>query len=394
LNGPLSLALVSWVDIVIIVVVLLAALRGFSEGAISQVAVIIGLGAGFYIGTTIAPSLSHDITKGHWRPALALIIILVLTLVGITVGGIVGRIISRFVSALMLGIVDRVAGVAVGVLAALVLCWLLAGLLAGTPWTSVDSAIQNSAILSGLDHVMPPVPSVESRVQTLFRKAGVPPIFANVIAPTLPTPVNPATLPPVVQSLSMPNDVVKVLASGSCNTLSEGTAFYVSANEVVTNAHVVAGHHHFTVNGSPATVLLFDANHDIAVLHVAARGTPLSFLSTEPSSGAKIQVVGFPLNGTRSRADGYVEGQLSGDGRNFYNQDLETRTFLALEVNVKPGNSGSPILADGRVAGVLESYSLSERSTAYAIPNSIVQGDIARTPASGSVSTEGCLTGS
>ena len=382
----------SWIDIVIVVVVALAALRGFSEGAISQVAVFIGIGVGFYLGTTFAPSLSHDFTHGHWRPALALIIIFVFTLVGMTIGGIVGRIISRFVSALMLGLIDRIAGVAVGVAAALVLCWLLAGLLAGTPWASVDTAIQNSAILSALDHVMPPVPSIESRVQTLFRKAGVPAIFANVIAPTLPPPVNPKTLPAVIHSISTPSDVVKVLASGSCNSLSEGTAFYVTADEVVTNAHVVAGHRHFTVNGSPATVTLYDANHDIAVLRVTAHGTPLSFLSREPSSDTKIQVVGFPLNGTRSRADGYVEGQLSGEGRNFYNQDLEERTVLALEVNVKPGNSGSPVLVNGRVAGVLESYSLSLRSTAYAIPNSIVESDIARAPASGSASTQSCLS--
>lgn len=383
----------SWVDIVIIVVVLLAALRGFSEGAISQVAMIAGLGAGFYVGTTIAPSLSHDLTKGHSRPDVALVIILVVTLVGVTLGGIVGRLISRFASALMLGLVDRVAGIAVGVVAALVLCWLFAGLLAGTPWTSVDSAIQNSAILSALDHVMPPVPSIESRVQSLFQRAGVPTIFANVIAPTLPTPVNPTALPPVVHSLSAPSDVLKVLASGSCNTLSEGTAFYVTTHEVVTNAHVVAGHRHFSVNGSVATVALFDPNHDIAVLRVATPGTPLRFLSREPASGTKIEVVGFPLNGTRSRADGYFEGPLSGQSRNFYNQDLRERTFLALEVNVKPGNSGSPVLFKGRVAGVLESYSLSERSTAYAIPNSIVQGDVARTPTKGSASTESCLSG-
>jgi S1-C subfamily serine protease len=240
---------------------------------------------------------------------------------------------------------------------------------------------------------MPPIPSVESRVQTLFRKAGVPTIFANVIAPTLPRPVNPDTLPPVIHSISAPSDVVKVLASGSCNTLSEGTAFYVTTNEVVTNAHVVAGHRRFTVNGSPATVVLYDANNDIAVLRVTAHGTPLTFLSAEPPSDTKIQVVGFPLNGTRSRADGYVEGQLSGDGRNFYNEDLEVRKFLALEVNVQPGNSGSPVLVNGQVAGVVESYSLSEQSTAYAIPNSIVQSDIARAPSGGSASTESCLSG-
>ena len=95
---------------------------------------------------------------------------------------------------------------------------------------------------------------------------------------------------------------------------------------------------------------------------------------------------------TRSRAEGYVEGELSADGRNFYNQDLEVRKFIALEVNVEPGNSGSPVLVNGQVAGVIESYSLSQQSTAYAIPNSIVQSDIARTPSGGSASTQGCLS--
>jgi uncharacterized membrane protein required for colicin V production len=384
---------VSWVDIVIVVVALLAGLRGFAEGAISQVAVIIGLGAGFYVGTALAPSLSHDITKGHERAVLALIIIAVITLVGVALGGVVGRILSRFVSVLMLGIIDRVVGVAVGVVAALVLCWLFAGILAGTPWGPVDSAIQNSAILAALDHVMPPIPSVETQVQALFRKAGVPAIFANVIAPSLPPPVSPSTLPPVVHSISAPSDVVKVLASGSCNTVSEGTAFYVTADEVVTNAHVVAGHRRFTVNGSPATVALYDADNDLAVLRVEAHGIPLTFLAQEPPTDTKIQVVGFPLNGTRSRADGFLEGQLSADSRNFYNQDLEVRKFLALEVSVQPGNSGSPVLVNGQVAGVVESYSLSQQSTAYAIPNSVVQNDIARVPSSGCASTESCLSG-
>jgi uncharacterized membrane protein required for colicin V production len=381
----------SWVDLVIVIVVLLAALRGFAEGAISQIAVLIGLGVGFFIGTSIAPSLSVHITKGHWRPAVALAIVLVITIVGVTLGGILGRLISRVVSVLMLGIIDRIAGVAVGVVAALVICWLVAGLVAGTPWGSVDSAIQNSSILSALDHVMPPVPSIESQVQTLFRKAGVPAIFANVVAPSLPAIVNPKSLPAIVSGLAAPTDVVKVLASGSCNTISEGTAFYVTPDEVVTNAHVVAGHTDFTVNGAPAVVALYDADHDIAVLRVSQSGSPLPFLSSEPSPRAHIQVVGFPLNGTRTRALGYVEGQLSGQGRNFYNQDLAERTVLALEVNVKPGNSGSPVLFDGRVAGVLESYSESQASTAYAIPDTVVQGDIARTPARGSASTEGCL---
>jgi hypothetical protein len=67
------------------------------------------------------------------------------------------------------------------------------------------------------------------------------------------------------------------------------------------------------------------------------------------------------------------------------------RAVLALEVNANPGNSGSPVLVGPFVAGILESTSLSQASTAYAIPDSVVQSDIAKTPATGSVSTQTCL---
>ncbi len=69
-------------------------------------------------------------------------------------------------------------------------------------------------------------------------------------------------------------------------------------------------------------------------------------------------MVGFPLNESRTRSSGYYEGELTGESRNIYNQDLAERTVLSLEVNVEPGNSGSPVLAGGRVVGVVESYSL------------------------------------
>jgi len=383
---------VSWVDVVIIIFVVVAALRGFAAGAITQIAMFIGLGAGFYLGTLIAPTLAGDITKSHWRPGLALIIVLVAVLLGAVVGGMLGRLVSRVVSVLMLGIVDRVAGVAVSAAAALVFCWLIAGLLASAPAASIDSAIQNSAILSALDHVMPPVPSVEAQVQSLFRKAGVPSIFADVIAPTLPQPVPPSTLAPPVNHLSAPSDVVKVIASGVCSDETEGTAFYVTSSEVVTNAHVVAGHTKFSVDGAPATVALYDPDNDLAVLRVSKSGTPLSFLSAEPASDTKIQIVGFPLNTSRTRSDGYYEGEITADSRNIYNQDLAARTVLSLEANIEPGNSGSPVLVNDRVAGVVESYSLSQLSTAYAIPLSEVEHDIASTPATGSVSTQGCLS--
>jgi S1-C subfamily serine protease len=385
----------SWVDLIIVVLVALSALRGFAEGAIRQIVGLAGLVAGFLIGTAIAPSLSTHVTHAHWRPVLALVIILAMTVIGSTLGGLLGSFIAKFAHAVMLGPIDRIVGVVVGAVVALVLCWLVAGLLASVTWGSIASQIQQSSILSAMDSVMPPVPNIDARVASLFPNAEFPSIFDQLVQPTLHPYVKPSALPPLVEGLNAPTNVVKVLASGRCpaETESEGTAFFITPDEVVTNAHVVAGHTHFTVGGLSAQVALYDPQNDLAVLRVpSGRGTPFILSTGVPSANTKIQVYGFPLNGSRTRAIGYVEGELRGQGRDIYNQNIVAKTVLALEVNINPGNSGSPVInANGRVVGIIESESLSIVSTAYAIPASTIQSDVAKVPFKGSVSTQACL---
>jgi len=381
----------NWVDFVILVLVLLAGLNGWRAGAVRQVAGYVGLGAGFVLGTLIAPPISTAITHAAWRPLIALALVFVATVLGGTLGRIVGGVAAGSMHALHFGVVDSAGGVVVGVVGTLVGCWLIAGLLASTAWGSLASEIQNSKVLDGINKVMPPVPSIEAKVQSLFRNADFPSIFASIVAPTLPVTVAPRKLGPLVTSLGSPSDVVKVLASGGCSRVQEGTAFFVSSHDAVTNAHVVAGEKIFAVNGIPASVVLFDPSYDIAILRVGSvHESPLIVLPRVAAAGTRAVVVGFPLNATRTAAPGYIEGNVTAQGRDIYDQRLLTRTYEVLEVNVNPGNSGSPVLVGGDVAGVVESKSLSEASTAYAIPDSIVVADLARA-GTHDVSTSGCL---
>ncbi|MCU1364065.1 MAG: serine protease [Acidimicrobiaceae bacterium] len=384
----------SWVDLIIVVLVALAALRGFAEGAIRQILGLAGLVAGFLLGTALAPSLSTHVTHAVWRPVLALGIIVFVSAIGSVLGALLGSVVARFAHAFMLGPVDRVVGVVVGAVVALVLCWLVAGILASVTWGSVAAEIQGSSILSGMDNVMPPVPTIDAKVAALFPGAEFPAIFDKLVQPTLRQFVKPDHLLPLVNSLSEPTNIVKVLASGNCTgeTESEGTAFYVASNDVLTNAHVLAGHTSFSVNGHAAEVALYDPENDLAVLRVPAESaTPYSFVGGLPANNTKIQVIGFPLDGTRTRAVGYVEGELKGQGRDIYNQKVIAKTVIALEVNINPGNSGSPVLAHGRVVGIIDSKSLTFASTAYAIPDGIVQSDLAKVRATGTESTQNCL---
>ena len=136
---------------------------------------------------------------------------------------------------------------------------------------------------------------------------------------------------------------------------------------------------------------LFDPVNDIAILRVSTRATPLSIAPSVPSSGVAAEVIGFPLDGSRTISPSIINGEITAESRDIYSKQTFRRTVLVVYSNIEPGNSGSPVIVRGFVAGVVFSKSLSQSETAYAIPIATVQRDLAKTPAHGTQSTETCL---
>jgi uncharacterized membrane protein required for colicin V production len=382
---------VNWVDILIVAIVIVAAIRGWYQGAIRQALGWLGFVAGFLVGSAFAPSLSTRITHAPWRPLLAIAIVIVVAYIGHFVGHIVGSTIRKSIKMIKLGFVDSGLGVAVGVAGALLTCWLLAALLVATPWTSAAAGVQGSKIVKALDGALPPVPSFEAKLQTLLHNANFPSVFASVVAPSVPSSGSTPTLRRNTLAPGGPSDVVKVLATG-CTDVHQGTAFFVRSHIAVTNAHVVAGATSVSVDGARATVAFFDPVNDIAILRVPSLNlVPMRFLGSVPTSGSSASIFGFPLDGPRTLSPSVISGQITAQSRDIYDQNLFNRTVLVLYANVQPGNSGSPVIVNEHVAGVLFSKSLSQLSTAYAIPAATVEHDLALTPARGAASTKSCV---
>jgi uncharacterized membrane protein required for colicin V production len=380
----------NWVDVLIVAIVIVAAIRGWFQGAVRQVLGWIGLIAGFYVGIAIAPSLSTTITHSSWRPVVALVIVLVVAFVGHFLGHLIGASIRRTVKMVKLGLFDSLGGVVFAVAGALVTVWLVAALIVSTSWSSAASGIQGSRIIKGLDQALPTVPSAEARLQTLIRNANFPNVFASIVSPTVPSSGSTPALGPNTVSPRDPVQVQKVLALG-CPQEHEGSGFFVAMNLLVTNAHVVAGATSVTVGGVAAKVAFFDPTNDIAVLRVSINHVPYAFAGSTPSSGAKAEVIGFPQNGSRTISPSVIDGVITAESRDIYDKTTFSRAVLVVYSNIEPGSSGSPVLVKGRVAGVVFSKSLSQSETAYAIPAATVEKDVAHTPNTGASSTQNCV---
>jgi hypothetical protein len=122
-------------------------------------------------------------------------------------------------------------------------------------------------------------------------------------SPTIKPSERAVTSSPAVEKAEA--SVVKVIGTApSCSRRIEGSGFVYAADRVMTAAHVVAG-----VTGSPsvttrqgrsvkATVVVFDPERDVAVLHAPGLTAPALSLRPRARTGDLGVIMGYPKNQT------------------------------------------------------------------------------------------------
>lgn len=388
------------VDGLLIVVVVAAAIHGLRLGAFVQLLTF----GGFLIGLLLGALLAVVIVSSIHSHSVKAVITLILVLGMATLFGVGGRILGGWSNATVrrhhLGTVDSVLGVAVAVLAVLLSAWLVANVLGtNSRYMWLSSQIERSAVLKGIDTVLPPVPTVFAHVQAFLNSSGFPPVFAGINPPAAGPVDQPSGAR--AQAIAMPAgaSTVKVLGA-ACGYLQEGSGFVVAPGLVVTNAHVVAGEPSTEISAggtiSPATVVLFDPEFDLAVLRTKAPLGPA--LHLDPSTvgrGTQGAVLGYPEDGPLSVGPAGVAADIQAEGRDIYNAGLVVRSVYQIDAKVQPGNSGGPVVtADGSVVGVVFSRSTVDAGVGYALASpgvlDRVRGVLFRTAPSG---TGACTQG-
>jgi S1-C subfamily serine protease len=287
---------------------------------------------------------------------------------------------------------------------AAVLVWFIAGALRGGAPAPVAKAIGESRVLRVIDGVVPPQTSrLFAGFREVLDREGFPRVFeglgAERITPVAPPDPGVSETPGVRDAAS---SVIKVTGvAQACNRGQEGSGWVVARERVVTNAHVVAGMDRATLRirgtGRSYTgrVVVFDPARDLAVL--AVPGLPADPLPQGPDlrRGDAGVVAGFPLDGPYRLDAARVREVVNARGSDIYGRPGTNREVYSLYAQVRPGNSGGPLLSTrGEVVGVIFAKSLDDAMTGYALTMDEARPVLrAATSANQPVDTGGCVNG-
>lgn len=384
-------------DVILVIVALLAAIHGFRLGAIEQVLTFGGFLIGMVLGALIDVAIEPSLRSQTVRAVFGLVLVLVVALVFGALGRMLGTWSHLTLKRWHLGPVDGALGAAVAGAAVLLSAWLMASLVVQVPSGWLGSQIQRSVVLKAVDHLMPPVPTVFADVQSFLSTPGLPSVFAGLPPVTAPPVTVPSRSEAAAIAAKADNSMVKVVGQ-ACNYLQEGSGFVVAPGMVVTNAHVVAGEPSTEVQVSggtyPATPVFYDPTFDLAVLRTdAPLGPPLKLDPDDVGRGTEGAVLGYPEDGPLVVGAAGVDESLTAAGRNIYNQGYVVRKVYQLSAEVRPGNSGGPLLdAAGEVIGVVFSRSTVYPDVGYALSSpGVLARVVEATDRVNRVSTGACL---
>ncbi|HEY4024871.1 MAG TPA: MarP family serine protease [Candidatus Dormibacteraeota bacterium] len=390
------LGAINLIDIVILIAVLIGVANGYRRGFWLSLFQYSGLVAGVVAGATLAPGVLDALhLTGSVRPLAAVLVLVICGSLGSTLGFWIGEPIRRAI--LGRGFArppEKLAGGLFSFFTALSLTWFVGLTFSQGPSADLSRLIQQSSILRTVDLVFPRPPGFLSGVRGILAGVPFPQTFAG-LEPVLPTQLQP---PASVDTAGVQaaSEVVYRVEGRGCGGIVSGTAYPVARGYLITNAHVVSGTTNTILSqdvtrqtGIRASVVLFDPERDVAILY-APQVTAPALAQGSGTRGTQGAVIGYPGGGAETVGASVIEQSTTAEGRDIYNDKLVDRAIWILAAEVRPGNSGGPLIdLQGHVLGLVFAASSTNAQQAYALTNDEVQTDVvAGVGRTGRVATE------
>ena len=366
----------SIVDVGLALLMLLFAVTGYRQGFVVGALSFLGFFAGALIGLQLGPLVARQFADQGLRVVVSLIAIFGLAVLGQTLAGWLGTKMRHAIRSRAIQAVDDVGGALVSLLAVALVAWLVAVPLGGSSLPWIARSVRDSALLRGIDRVMPDqARALSEALRDTVDTRGFPDVFGDLTptrVPNVPAPdpklANSALVRKARQS------VVKVLGNApSCSRRIEGSGFVYAGNRVMTNAHVVAGTDDVTVelNGDrhSGRVVLYDPKRDLAVIYAPGLDAPvMPFTTRRAQTGDDAVVVGFPLDGPFNAQSARIRDGRRITGPDIYDSSNVNRDIYTIRALVRSGNSGGPLVgSNGSVLGVIFAAAADDPNTGFAV---------------------------
>jgi S1-C subfamily serine protease len=379
---------VTRLDWIVLGVVAFTALLGLWQGFTISLLSALGVIAGGFLGARLAPHLLPDGAESPYTPLVALAGAAGFAILLEIFGSSIGAAIRRRLPSGPLRTADSAGGFAFGALAGLALVWILGAVALQLPGQQdLRREVQQSAVLRELNELVPPR-------RALRALARVDP-FPSIAGPAPPVgPPDPSVLRQPGVRAAAPS-VVRVLGT-ACGLGVAGSGWVAGSGLVVTNAHVVAGQRDTIVDAADAPphaarAVAFDARNDLAVLRVSGGLGGATLQQAEPRSGGAVAILGYPENGPLTVRPGRIGRTAAVLSEDAYGRGPVPRRITSLRGEVRPGNSGGPLVdSSGRVVGTIFASRV-EGGAGYAVPPDVVSDALARARRGRVVSTGDCV---
>lgn len=363
-------------DIILVLVAIAYGISGFRQGFLIGALGVVGLVGGGLVGVLLTPLILNRFEPSMTISLAALGIVVVVALVGQAILSSIGAKLRSKVTWRLAHAIDSSAGAVLSVIALLVVAWILGSAIASAQLGTLARVVRSSEILTAVDKVMP---RVAEQGLLAFSRVVDPNLFPRYLEPFAAESIAPAQ-PPDAGVLRDPeiraagDSVVRVLGVAlRCSRSLEGSGFVYAKERVMTNAHVVAGVESPTIETRDgetyeAEVVLYNPERDIAVLEVP--GLDLDVLRLDPNGSAGDQgaVMGYPGNDPFWAGPARIRAEQRLRGPDIYGEREVVREVFSLYAQVRPGNSGGPLVTpEGNVSGVVFAASVEDSNTGYAL---------------------------
>jgi S1-C subfamily serine protease len=387
-------------DVIIVIAAVAAAVGGYRLGFLARATSWIGLAIGLYVAARFLPKIVNALNLSN--PVTKLLIAALILVGGAFAGQAIGLLVgARMHRALPLGPVrdvDRGVGAGVGILGVMVALWLLLPSMAVVPgWPA--RASRQSSIARWVDSHFPRPPDALQALRRLVGDNSFPQVF-NALHPAENFGPPPATLPLSAAAVAHVSASTVKVEGEACNRIQDGSGFTIGPDTIVTNAHVVAGEpagrtRVLLPNSASmrATVVFFDANRDLAILHV--NRLPETPLATAVGAVGQVGAVfGHPGGVDKLvAAPAVVRQNVTAVGRDLYDSHETRRDVFILAAELHPGDSGGPLVNEaGDVIGVAFAIAPDRPLTSYALTSKELLAVLSQ-PHTATVGTGPCLTG-